>query len=54
MIESVSITTAVTSYLGVVTSLITTIFSNANLMLFVAAAIVSIALGTVKRLIGRM
>lgn len=48
--SAVTMTTAVTSIMGVVSTVMTTITENATLMTFFCASIVGIAIGIVKRL----
>lgn len=48
--SAVTMTTAVTSIMGVVSTVMTTIAENATLMTFFCASIVGIAIGIVKRL----
>lgn len=48
--STVSMTTAVTSFMDVVTTVMTTITGNATLMVFFCAGIVGIAIGVVKHL----
>lgn len=48
--SAVSMTEAVTSIMGVVSTVMTTITGNAVLMAFFCASIVGVAIGIVKRL----
>ena len=48
--SAVSMTEAVTSIMGVVSNVMTTITGNAVLMTFFCASIVGVAIGIVKRL----
>ena len=48
--STVSMTEAVTSIMGVVSTVMTTITGNAVLMTFFCASIVGVAIGIVKRL----
>lgn len=48
--SAVSMTEAVTSIMGVVSTVMTTISGNAVLMTFFCASIVGVAIGIVKRL----
>lgn len=48
--SAVSMTEAVTSIMGVVSTVMTTITGNAVLMTFFCASIVGVAIGIVKRL----
>jgi hypothetical protein len=48
--SAVTMTTAVTSIMGVVSTVMTTITENATLMTFFCAGIVGIATGIVKKL----
>lgn len=48
--SAVSMTEAVTSIMGVVSTVLTTITGNAVLMTFFCASIVGVAIGIVKRL----
>lgn len=48
--STVSMTTAVTSFMDVVSTVMTTITGNAILMAFFCAGIVGIAIGVVKQL----
>lgn len=48
--STVSMTDAVTSIMGVVSTVMTTITGNAVLMTFFCASIVGVAIGIVKRL----
>ena len=48
--SAVSMTEAVTSIMGVVSTVMTTIMGNAVLMTFFCASIVGVAIGIVKRL----
>lgn len=48
--SAVSMTEAVTSIMGVVSTVMTTITGNAVLMTFYCASIVGVAIGIVKRL----
>lgn len=48
--STVSMTEAVTSIMGVVSTVMTTIAGNATLMTFFCASIVGIAIGIVKKL----
>lgn len=48
--STVSMTTAVTSFMDVVTTVMTTITGNTTLMVFFCAGIVGIAIGVVKNL----
>lgn len=48
--STVTMTTAVTSFMDVVSTVMTTITGNATLMAFFCAGIVGIAIGVVKQL----
>ena len=49
----VTLTSAVSSIMGIVTSLMTTITSNAILMAFMCAGLIGIAIAVIKKLVGR-
>ena len=46
-------TDAVTSVMGIVSSLLTTIQGNSILMAFMCAGLIGIAVGIIKKLVGR-
>ena len=48
-----TITSAVSSIMGVVSTMMTTITSNAILMAFMCAGLIGIAVGVIKKLVGR-
>ena len=49
----VTLTSAVSSIMGIVTSLMTTITSNAILMAFMCAGLIGVAIALIKKLVGR-
>ena len=49
----VTLTSAVSSIMGIVTSLMTTITSNAILMAFMCAGLIGVAIAVIKKLVGR-
>lgn len=48
-----SITSAVSSIMGIVSTMMGTITSNAILMAFMCAGLIGIAIGVIKKLVGR-
>ena len=48
-----SITSAVSSNMGIVSTMMTTITSNAILMAFMCAGLIGIAIAVIKKLVGR-
>ena len=48
-----TLTSAVSSSMGIVTTLMTTITSNAILMAFMCAGLIGIAIAVIKKLVGR-
>ena len=51
--SGVTITSAVSSIMGIVSTMMTTITSNAILMAFMCAALIGIAIAVIKKLVGR-
>ena len=49
----VTLTSAVSSIMGVVTTIMTTITSNTILMAFMCAGLIGIAIAVIKKLVGR-
>ena len=49
----VTLTSAVSSIMGIVTTLMTTITSNAILMAFMCAGLIGVAIAVIKKLVGR-
>ena len=48
-----TITSAVSSLMGIVSTMMTTITSNAILMAFMCAGLIGIAIAVIKKLVGR-
>ena len=51
--SGVTLTSAVSSIMGIVTTLMTTITSNAILMAFMCAGLIGVAIAVIKKLVGR-
>lgn len=51
--SGVTITSAVTSIMGIVSTMMTTITSNPILMAFMCAGLIGIAIAVIKKLVGR-
>lgn len=51
--SGVTITSAVTSIMGIVSTMMTTITSNSILMAFMCAGLIGIAIAVIKKLVGR-
>lgn len=51
--SGVTLTSAVSSIMGIVTTLMTTISSNAILMAFMCAGLIGVAIAVIKKLVGR-
>ena len=49
----VTLTSAVSSIMGIVTTIMTTITSNTILMAFMCAGLIGIAIAVIKKLVGR-
>ena len=49
----VTLTSAVTSIMGIVTTLMNSITSNAILMAFMCAGLIGVAIAVIKKLVGR-